>query len=65
MVVDRPGSPASLPAGFEWLRVEVPHLDVSSTDLLARVTDGRPLDYLITEPVLRVIRERRLYGLAA
>ncbi len=32
-----------------------PPLEVSSTDLRARFTDGRPLDYLITEPVLDVI----------
>ncbi len=61
VVVDRPGTPVMLPAGFDWIRVEVPHLEVSSTDLRARVRDGRPLDYLITEPVLRIVRERGLY----
>jgi len=50
---------------FDWLRVEVPHLEVSSTDLRARFVDGRPLDYLITEPVLDVIRQRDLYGAAS
>jgi nicotinate-nucleotide adenylyltransferase len=40
----------------------VPHLEVSSTDLRARFVDGRPLDYLLTEPVLEVIRDRQLYG---
>ncbi|MCU1365362.1 MAG: nadD [Ilumatobacteraceae bacterium] len=62
VVVDRPGESVAVPAEFEWLRVEVPHLEVSSTDLRARFTDGRPLDYLITEPVLDVIRKRELYG---
>ncbi len=61
VVVDRPGTPVMLPAGFDWIRVEAPHLEVSSTDLRARVRDGRPLDYLITEPVLRIVRERGLY----
>lgn len=61
VVVDRPGVRATLPGDIDWLRVEVPHLDVSSTDLRARFADGRPLDYLITEPVLEVIRERNLY----
>ncbi len=61
VVVDRPGAPLSLPGDVEWLRVEVPRLDVSSTDLRARFVDGRPLDYLITEPVLDVIRSRGLY----
>jgi nicotinate-nucleotide adenylyltransferase len=42
--------------------VEVPRLEVSSTDLRSRFVDGRPLDYLVTPPVLEVIRERALYG---
>lgn len=61
VVVDRPGAPVELPDGFDWWRVEVPRLEVSSTDLRARVRDGRPLDYLVTEPVLRLVRERGLY----
>lgn len=61
VVVDRPGAPVVLPEGFHWIRVEVPRLEVSSTDLRARCADGRPLDYLVTEPVLDVIAERGLY----
>jgi len=34
---------------------------VSSTDLRARFSDGRPLDYLLTDPVLGVIARRALY----
>lgn len=62
VVVDRPGDPVELPDDVEWIRVEVPRLAVSSTDLRARFRDGRPLDYLVTEPVLDVIEERGLYG---
>lgn len=62
VVVDRPGAPVELPEGFAWIRVEVPRLEVSSTDLRERFVDGRPLDYLITEPVLRLARERGLYA---
>jgi nicotinate-nucleotide adenylyltransferase len=61
VVVDRPGAPVELPAQFDWVRVEVPRLEVSSTDLRARVRDGRPLDYLVTEPVLQIIRDHALY----
>lgn len=61
VVVDRPGQAVELPSQFEWHHVEVPHLDVSSTDLRARFGDGRPLEFLITEPVLNVVRERGLY----
>jgi len=65
VVVDRPGVAVELPEQFNWLRVESPRLEVSSTDLRSRFSDGRPLDYLVTEPVLRVIEERGLYGSAA
>lgn len=62
VVVDRPGDKVVLDESIDWIHVEVPHLEVSSTDLRARCADGRPLDYLVTDPVLDVIRERGLYG---
>ncbi len=62
VVVDRPGSsPVPPAAGWRWSSVEVPQLEVSSTDLRARVADGRPLAYLVPAPVLRVIVDRGLY----
>ena len=63
VVVNRPG--AEPPPGLDgWRveRVEVPALDISSTDLRARAADGRPLDYLVPEPAIRCIRERGLYA---
>jgi nicotinic acid mononucleotide adenylyltransferase len=39
----------------------VPRLEVSSTDLRARVADGRPLDYLLTTDVIAAITARGLY----
>lgn len=62
VVVDRPGAPVELDDTIDWVRVEVPRLEVSSTDLRARCLDGRPLVYLIPDSVLDVIRERGLYG---
>ena len=62
VVVDRPGSPLMPPSEFVWNRVEVPRLEVSSTDLRERFVDGRPLDYLVSNEVLKVIAERGLYG---
>ena len=64
VVVDRPGAPVERDPEVHWVRVEVPRLEVSSTDLRERFTDGRPLDYLVTEDVLGVIRSRGLYGTA-
>ena len=65
VVVDRPGEPVEVGDDVDWIRVEVPRLEVSSTDLRARFTDGRPLDYLVTQPVLDVIRSSGLYGAAS
>ena len=65
VVVERPGWRSPLPEGVDWVHVEVPHLEVSSTDLRARVADGRPLDYLLTRAVIARIRERGLYGAPA
>jgi nicotinate-nucleotide adenylyltransferase len=62
VVVTRPGAEAGHPPdGWSWIAVETPRLEVSSTDLRARVADGRPLDYLLTAPVLACIDERGLY----
>ena len=58
----RPGAEEGRPPpGWEWDAVETPRLEVSSTDLRARVGDGRPLDYLLTAPVLDCIEARGLY----
>ena len=63
MVVDRPGETVRLPDDVAWIHVEVPRLEVSSTDLRARFSDGRPLDYLLTDAVLAVIEARSLYAM--
>jgi nicotinate-nucleotide adenylyltransferase len=62
VVVERPGTgEGEPPPGWSWVRVEVPRLEVSSTDLRARVADGRPLDYLLTPEVIATIGRRGLY----
>ena len=67
VVVNRPGTPP--PAGLRrqgWrlFQVTVPNLEISSTDLRARAATGRPLDYLVPGPAVRVIRERSLYSVS-
>ena len=65
VVVTRPGAgPLAPPPGWEYEQVETPRLEVSSTDLRARFADGRPLDWLVSPPVVRCIRERDLYAVA-
>lgn len=67
VVVNRPGTaavdvgPGGPLAGWQASVVEIPALEISSTDLRDRAATGRPLDFLVPEPAIRVMRERRLY----
>ena len=42
--------------------VDMPPLAISSSDLRQRHRDGRPLDFLVPEPVINLIRQRGLYA---
>ena len=42
--------------------VEVPALEISSTDLRDRAASGRPLEYLVPDAAIRLIRSRSLYA---
>lgn len=64
VVVDRPGVSRTSPGGFQWERVTIPGLEVSSTDLRRRVAQGRPIDFLTPRRVVTCIEERRLYRVA-
>lgn len=67
VVVNRPGTtidatgPDSPLEGWDVRMVEVPALEISSTDLRDRVATGRPLDFLVPMPAIRVVRQRGLY----
>ena len=63
VVVNRPGSRFGGDlAGWQVAEVEIPALDISSTDLRARAGDGRPLDFLVPPAAVRCIHERALYA---
>ena len=67
VVVNRPGTPPPVglvEQGWRLEEVSVPNLEISSTDLRARAASGRPLDYLVPEAAVRVIRERGLYSVS-
>jgi nicotinate-nucleotide adenylyltransferase len=63
VVVSRGGS-ATVDVGPAWrsTHVDIPALDVSSSDLRARAADGRPLDHLVPAAAIACIRERGLYA---
>jgi nicotinate-nucleotide adenylyltransferase len=63
VVVNRPGCPDGDPgAGWRTARVDIPGLEISSSDLRDRVASGRPLDFLVPPPVVRRIKELGLYA---
>jgi nicotinate-nucleotide adenylyltransferase len=65
VVVDRCGdSDVEPPPGWSAVRVSVPRLDISSSELRDRVRSGRPLEPFVGGPVINEIRSRGLYGLA-
>lgn len=63
VVVARAGEQHAEPPGEGWRveRVDIPRLDVSSTDIRARVAAGRPIDGLVPVPVVRRIAALDLY----
>lgn len=61
VVVDRPGPHAPVDPAFDWVRVDIPELEISSTELRARVASGRSIRYLTPARVASVIADRALY----
>ena len=64
VVVDRPGEQSFVAKQYGLERVEAPRLEVSSSDLRARVDDGRPLEFLLTPEVISCIERLGLYRVA-
>jgi nicotinate-nucleotide adenylyltransferase len=60
-IVDRDGDTLSDPQGWRVVRVAVPRMQLSSTDLRRRVAAGEPIDFLVPMPAVRVLRSNGLY----
>ena len=60
-VVGRPGSDGAAPDGWRTRYVDVPQVDVSSTDLRRRLAEGSPVDVLIPQRVVDYIGNVELY----
>lgn len=62
VVVDRPGREGGRPPRpFRTQVIECPLVDISSTDLRARVRAGRPIDWLVPPAVAGYIDRNALY----
>jgi nicotinate-nucleotide adenylyltransferase len=61
VVVDRPGTPSPVDPQFDWVRVDIPELEISSTELRERVAAGRSIRFLTPSRVASAIVDRSLY----
>jgi nicotinate-nucleotide adenylyltransferase len=62
VVIERTGEHADPPGpGWRFTHVTIPRLDVSSSDIRARVAAGAPIDGLTPPDVVQFIREHDLY----
>ncbi|MPY92320.1 MAG: nicotinate (nicotinamide) nucleotide adenylyltransferase [Acidimicrobiia bacterium] len=61
VVVDRPGAGQGVPWAGDVVRVAIPGLDISSTELRRRAAAGQPVDFLVPEGVALLMGERLLY----
>jgi len=52
---------AKPPPGFEWEALELPDLEISSTDIRRRAAVGEPIAGLVPSSVMRVIEDEKLY----
>lgn len=60
-VMTRPGHEAPAPAGWRVTHVPVPAFDISSTEIRERCRTGRPIDFLVPDPVAQIVRRSGLY----
>jgi len=58
--VGRPGSRGI--TQYPVRMVDVPQIDLSSTEIRRRLSEGRSVRYLLPDPVISFIREEGLYG---
>lgn len=63
VVVDRGGRQGGRPpAGWPHIVIDVPALEVSSSDIRTRFADGRPVEALVSPAVVAEVRRLGLYG---
>jgi nicotinate-nucleotide adenylyltransferase len=63
VIVERAGDARADAPSPDWRveRVKIPRLDISSSDVRARLAAGRPIDGLVPPAVIRAITARGLY----
>ncbi|MGH9301796.1 MAG: nicotinate-nucleotide adenylyltransferase [Acidimicrobiales bacterium] len=66
VVVDRPGSPdrarQAVPKGWDARFVDIPGLDISSTEIRSRLRRGLRIDVLVPPAAIRCLARRAMYA---
>lgn len=61
VMVNRPGAPSTPPPGWDCELVEIPALDISSTELRRHVAAGRSVRHLVPDGVMQLLESWGLY----
>jgi nicotinate-nucleotide adenylyltransferase len=64
IAVNRPGSAGPIAVDPAWPRIhrlDIPGVNISATEIRARVREGRPIDFLVSDLVAHYIRSHGLY----
>ena len=64
LVIQRPGSPATINSDLNYQMLEISALDISSSEIRKRISERENYENLLPAPVADYIREHRLYGAA-
>lgn len=49
-------------SNYPLLRIDIPEINISSTDIRERLQNRRPVKYLLNDDVISYIKENNLYG---
>ncbi len=61
VVLNRPGFDKDYPKGYKFIKVDMPAVDISSTDMRNRLKNKKSIWYLTSKSVIRYIVEHKLY----
>ena len=62
MVLNRPGFDKNYPKRWPYLKINMPAVDISSSDIRQRLKTKKSIWYLTPKTVIRYIKRYRLYG---
>jgi nicotinate-nucleotide adenylyltransferase len=62
VILNRPGFDKNYPKRWPYLKINMPAVDISSSDIRLRLKQKKSIWYLTPKAVIRYIKQYRLYG---